>query len=196
MLIERLQRDPSFSLFLDRDGVINRRLPGDYVKSWAEFHFIEEAKTAIARLNNYFLRTIIVTNQQGIGKGLMTKADLKQIHRQMLEDIQKADGTIDGIYYCPELAGASCRKPNTGMAEQAKADFPEIDFQRSVMAGDSLSDMEFGGHLNMINVLIETKAETLRELEHGHFPYPIHYRFSSLAGFADYLEAGMASESQ
>lgn len=196
MLPRQLKQDPSYTLFLDRDGVINRRLPGDYVKLWEEFHFLDGVKEAIARLNQYFIRTIIVTNQQGIGKGLMSETDLEEIHRRMKREIREAGGRIDAIYVCPEIAGAraSCRKPNTGMAEQARTDFPEIDFERSVMVGDSLSDMEFGGHLDMINVLIETKAETLRELEHGHFPYLIHYRFGSLPEFADFLEAGMARQ--
>lgn len=182
--------DSSWTLFLDRDGVINHRLPGAYVKDWAEFRFHEGAPEALAVLKDYFGRVIVVTNQQGIGKGLMNVQEMEAVHRRMLEKIESAGGRIDKIYHCPDLAEEKppCRKPNTGMALQAKSDFQEIDFRHSVMVGDALSDMEFGARLEMINVLIETKREALEQLQHGHFPFRINYRFGDLLDFARFVE--------
>ncbi len=143
-------------MFLDRDGVINTRLIDDYVKSIDEFEFIEGSVEAIAQFTHWFDTIVVVTNQQGIGKDLMSEEDLSDIHAVMLEGIEKEGGRIDAIYHCPMLKHekSNCRKPNPAMGYQAKADFPEIDFTRSVMIGDSISDMEFGAALGMINVFI------------------------------------------
>lgn len=148
--------DKSWTLFLDRDGVINKRLPGDYVKEPAEFEFLPGVLESIAAFSKLFGRIIIVTNQQGIGKGLMTENDLQKVHQHMLSEIEAAGGHIDAVYHCPGLAedDPPCRKSNPGMALQAKEDFPEIDFGKSVMIGDSESDMEFGRRLGMKCILV------------------------------------------
>ena len=156
--------DKSWTLFLDRDGVINRRLLDDYVKRWDEFEFLPGVKEAIAKLSRIFGRVVIVSNQQGIGKGLMTEKDLDHIHSMMVHEIEEAGGRIDAIYHCPELKekNPECRKPKPGMALQAQKDFPEIDFEKSVMIGDSESDIEFGKRLGMLTVF--TKKLTLPEI--------------------------------
>ncbi len=135
-----------WTLFLDRDGVINKRLVGDYVKSVEEFEFLDGSLDAICQFSEIFGVIVIVTNQQGIGKGLMTKDDLNSIHAGMLEQIKKYGGRVDHVFYCPELAADNpeCRKPNTGMGLKAKSMFPQIDFKKSLMLGDSISDMKFG----------------------------------------------------
>ncbi|MBO6517272.1 MAG: HAD family hydrolase [Bacteroidia bacterium] len=151
--------DKSWTLFLDRDGVINKRLIDDYVKSWDEFEFLPGTINAIADFSQWFGVIVVVTNQQGIGKGLMTVDDLQSIHNQMVESIEQGQGRIDGIYFCPDLKHTNpvCRKPQPGMGYQAKEDFPEIDFSKSIMVGDSLSDMEFGRKLGMKNVFISSE---------------------------------------
>ncbi|HTX89120.1 MAG TPA: HAD family hydrolase [Bacteroidales bacterium] len=148
--------DKSWTLFLDRDGVINKRIPGGYVRKWEEFEFIRHAPEAIKLLSQTFGRVLVVSNQQGIGKGIMTEADLEEVHRKMTEHITKAGGRIDRIYHSPFRAeeNSHYRKPNTGMADHAGRDFPGIDFRRSVMAGDSESDMHFGRRMKMTTVLI------------------------------------------
>jgi D-glycero-D-manno-heptose 1,7-bisphosphate phosphatase len=154
------------TLFLDRDGVINRRLPGRYVQEWSEFHFLPGVPETIARLCTHFDRVVVVTNQQGIGKGLMSAEDLHAVHPQMVAAVEKAGGRIDGIYFCPDLASSqdNCRKPAPAMGLWARRDFPEIDFERSVMVGDSLSDMVFGKELGMLTVLITSKEEEAKDL--------------------------------
>ncbi|MCP4552377.1 MAG: HAD family hydrolase [Bacteroidetes bacterium] len=156
----------NWSLFLDRDGVINHRIVDDYVKTLTEFKFIQGVPSAIAGLNKVFGRVFIVTNQQGIGKGLMTETDLKVVHEFMIKEITKVGGAIDQIYFCPELAESNHpdRKPQIGMAIRAKQDFPEIDFAKSIMVGDSISDMEFGINAGMINVLVAAEKSVEQKI--------------------------------
>ncbi|MDD5455830.1 MAG: HAD-IIIA family hydrolase [Candidatus Margulisbacteria bacterium] len=149
----------SWSLFLDRDGVINKKLDNDYVKNWQEFKFLPYVKSSLAQLSQFFKYIIVFSNQQGIGKNLMTSKDLANIHKQMTAAICKAGGRIDKIYFCPHEASRNClcRKPALGMALQAKEDFPDIDFRKSIMVGDSEIDMKFGKGLGSRTVFINKK---------------------------------------
>jgi histidinol-phosphate phosphatase family protein len=149
--------DKNWTLFLDRDGVINKKIDGDYVRNWEQFKFLPNVIEALKILNGIFGKIIIVTNQRGIGRGLMTEKDLNKIHQNMLTIFKKNNIEIDNIYYCPhdyEKEICNCRKPKIGMALKAKEDFPEIDFKKSIMVGDSLSDIEFGNNIGMISFLI------------------------------------------
>lgn len=148
--------DKSWSLFLDRDGVINTRRFNDYVKSWGEFIFLPDVPQTISQLSKVFGRIFVVTNQQGIGKGIMDREILQTIHDKMQAEVSKAGGRIDAIYYCPDLAeaGTNCRKPEIGMAEQAKSDFPDTDFNKSIMVGDSQSDIQFGKNAHMRTIFV------------------------------------------
>lgn len=138
------------TLFLDRDGVVNVWLPGDYVKSWNEFRFNEGFLDFIGRYSNRFRHVLIVTNQRGVGKGVMTLEQLDQIHSRMLEEIARAGGRIDRIYLCTATDDSDhMRKPNTGMAEQAMMDYPDISMERSLMIGDQPSDRSFADNCGM-----------------------------------------------
>lgn len=154
-------------LFLDRDGVINKRLPGAYVSHPDEFEFLPHVPQAIQQFTQLFDRIVVVTNQQGIGKGLMTHDDLAIVHQYMQNELAKYNGKIDKIYYCPELAkdNPTCRKPNTGMGVQAQKDFPEIVFEQSLMVGDSCSDMLFGKRLGMQTAFVTTNPEEWDKLK-------------------------------
>ncbi|MFP4469619.1 MAG: D-glycero-alpha-D-manno-heptose-1,7-bisphosphate 7-phosphatase [Bacteroidales bacterium] len=181
MTLKSLETSKRWTLFLDRDGVINRRLINDYVKTWEEFDFIRGVPGAVSLLSKVFGKVLVVTNQQGIGKGLMSMADLEAIHRNMLDEINAAGGRIDKIYVCPDLEALRpfCRKPRVGMGLQAKIDFPEISFKHSVMCGDSESDMRFGKRLKMKTVLIHPK----NTIALGH-PRLVDFWFTSLKDFA------------
>ncbi len=144
------------ALFLDRDGVINKLLKNDYVKIWEEFEFLPGIIEAIAKWTNQCKYIIIVTNQRGVGRGLMKEEDLNDIHKKMIKVIESKKGKIDKIYYCTDINSSSVnRKPNTGMAKQALNDFPEIDFSKCLMIGDSLTDKEFAEKCNMKFILVE-----------------------------------------
>jgi histidinol-phosphate phosphatase family protein len=157
MQLKDLKIDKTWTLFLDRDGVINLHYPNDYVKNWDEFYFLEGVLDALKSLSKVFKRIIIVTNQQGVGKGLMSTADLQYIHDEMLKEVRKYGGRIHAIYAATDLATndvKQMRKPGNGMAKQAQKDFPEIDFSKSVMVGDSITDMQFGKTVGMVTVFI------------------------------------------
>lgn len=158
--------DKSWTLFLDRDGVVNVENVGSYVTEWSEFHFCEGALEALKTLHELFGRIVVVTNQRGVGRGVMSLDALRDINRHMTEAIAGAGGQIDKIYACTAVADTDHnRKPNVGMGLQAREDFPEIDFRRSVIVGNSLSDMEFGKRLAMHTVFLTTKFAPV-ELPH------------------------------
>lgn len=146
----------SWTLFLDRDGVINVRLIDDYVKNINEFEFLPGVLEAFRIFTEKFGRIIIVTNQQGVGKGLMTLQDVDAVHQFMTKEIENQKGRIDAIYVCPQLKSEpdNFRKPSPRMAYMAQHDFPEIDFEKSIMIGDSNSDIEFGKNAGMFTVLV------------------------------------------
>jgi histidinol-phosphate phosphatase family protein len=180
--LSQIKKD--WTLFLDRDGVINYEKPGDYIYSWSEFVFYEGAREALAGLSRIFGTLIITTNQRGVGKGLMSVDDLEDVHLKMVREIENAGGKIDRIYYCLALENSDpCRKPNPGMAYQAKRDFPDIDFARSIMVGNTLSDMEFGRNAGMYTVhLTTTHPDT--GMPHSN----IDLQYPDLRSFAKALE--------
>ncbi|MCS7036660.1 MAG: HAD family hydrolase [Saprospiraceae bacterium] len=183
---------PEKALFLDRDGVINQRLRGDYVRHPDEFIFEKNALQALRLLAQIFSPIVVVTNQAGIGKGRMTHADVRAVHEKMLAEIGRAGGRIDAVYYCPHRPedGCSCRKPAPGMAYEAQRAFPRIAFAAAWMVGDSYSDMLMGDALGMRTALIAGKEEDATLLEN----FPVTGRFSSLWDFARYCEANMPQD--
>lgn len=150
MSIEQIDYTLYDTLFLDRDGVINVLRPNDYVKSWDEFVFREGILEQLAQWSSRFRHIVIVTNQRGVGRGRMSSEDLDAIHRRMVEVINQHGGRIDHIYVCTAIEDSDeYRKPNIGMALAAQRDFPDIDFSRSLMIGDSLSDELFAMRAGM-----------------------------------------------
>ena len=172
--------DKTWTLFIDRDGVINDEKVGEYVLHWDQFIFSKGVLHSFKKLSEVFGKLIIVTNQRGVGKGLMTKEALDSIHYEMQREVSIAGGHIEKIYFCTDVASTSYhRKPNPGMAFQAKRDFPGIDFSRSIMVGNKPSDMRFGRAAGMFTVFLTTTNPE------QPFPHPdIDLRFSSLAEFA------------
>ena len=147
------------TLFLDRDGVINKKLEGRYVRSWQAFEFMPNALLAIKKLSKRCERIIVVTNQQGIGKGIMTTDDLSLLHQKMQEEIAQNGGKIDEIYFCPHLEkeNCNCRKPGIGMIEKAMYDFPSIDLRNSFLIGDSPSDIEAGERAGIESIKVDNQ---------------------------------------
>ena len=156
MTLKNLNINKTWSLFLDRDGVINKKLENDYVKHWVEFEFLDGVVDALKYLNSVFGHIVVVTNQQGIGKRLYRTEDLEIIHKNMLYEIDYHGGRIDKVYFSPHLEAEKhpSRKPGIGMAMSAKKDFPNIDFSKSIMVGDSMSDMEFARTAGMKTAFI------------------------------------------
>jgi len=179
-MIDLNKIDKTWTLFIDRDGVINHEKKADYIRNWNEFKFQDGVLKALEILNDKFGVIVMVTNQKGVGKGVMTYEDLTVIHQNMIRIIETNNGRVDKIYFCSDLAEDSInRKPNPGMAFQAKNDFPSIDFSKSLMVGNKLSDMGFGRNAGINTVFVATtNPET---------PFPhesIDFRFNDLLDFA------------
>ena len=155
----------SRSLFLDRDGVLNRRIVDSYVTRPEDFDILPGVLEAIALMSKVFKHIFIVTNQQGIGKGLMSEADLKAIHDAFVAQVEQAGGRIDRIYHCPALKEehSFCRKPSIGMAIKARHDYPDIRLKDCVMVGDMAGDMLFGRRAGMTTVLVGSEVHVARE---------------------------------
>ncbi len=150
--------DFSWTLFLDRDGVINRRIMNGYVQKIEDFHFNDGVLDFLKFAHLHFHKIVVVTNQQGVGKGVMSQEDLENIHRFMLNTVINHSGRIDKIYVAANLKDAvdNIRKPLPLMGYQAQQDFPTIDFSKSIMIGDTNSDILFGKKLGMKTVLVKS----------------------------------------
>jgi D-glycero-D-manno-heptose 1,7-bisphosphate phosphatase len=157
MSLNLKQIDKTWTLFLDRDGVINHEKHNDYIHTWEEFVFYEGVKQAITIFSKNFCRVIVITNQRGIGKGVTKIDNLNLIHQNMTAEIKQAGGKIDAVYFCPDVDNNSLnRKPNTGMGLKAQKDFEEIDFSKTIMVGNTLSDMKFGKNLGAYTIFLPT----------------------------------------
>ncbi len=134
-----------------------------------EFEFIDGSIDAIKYLANVFGKIVVVTNQQGIGKRLYRIEDLELIHKNMLYEIAYHGGKIDKVYFSPHLHAENhpTRKPGIGMALNAKQDYPEIDFSKSIIVGDSMSDMEFGRNAGMRTVFISEEKRTDPKIDYN-----------------------------
>jgi histidinol-phosphate phosphatase family protein len=158
--LKSLNIDKSWTLFLDRDGVINIAIAGGYVCKWGQFKFIPSFLKYIRRLSEKFGHIIIVTNQRCIAKRLVSKKGLALMHKNMINAIKKKGGRVNRLYYCPhEIEDrCHCRKPEIGMALKAKKAFKKVNFAKSIMIGDLESDMEFARNAGMIGVLMSSEA--------------------------------------
>src|SRR5690348_12426159 len=151
--------DAGWTLFLDRDGVINVEKYQDYIYHYGEFVFHEGVKDALRYFSTAFKRVIVITNQRGVGRELMTEEELISIHNQMLADVEASGGRIHKIYYCTSTdMEHPNRKPNIGMYHEALKEFPDIDPKRSIMVGNTLGDMQFGRNAGMHTVFVRTTS--------------------------------------
>lgn len=172
-----------YTLFIDRDGVINKEKKGDYIYNWEEFEFLDGVLEALKICNTLFDHILIMTNQRGVGRGLMTRKQLLDIHDKMKQTITSNGGRIDDIYYCIDDGDASPnRKPNPGMGLRAARDYPTIDLKKTFMVGNRMSDMKFARKLEIKSVFVATT--------HPEVPFPnddIDYRFDDFLSFVKAL---------
>ncbi len=184
-MIDLTKIDKTWTLFLDRDGVINEEstTKHEYILKWEEFRFMTGVKEAIKIFTEKFGLIVIATNQRCIGLGLLSEEGLRIILNNMAAEIATAGGKIDGFYFAPDTDRESInRKPQIGMALQAKKDFPSIDFSKSIMVGNRVSDMGFGKNAGMNTVFVATTDPEVVT------PHPlIDLRFDDLISFAKAL---------
>lgn len=173
--------DSSWSLFLDRDGVINHEKENDYIRHWDQFVFYTGVKEAIKKLAEKFGNIFIISNQRGVERGFLTESVLSEIHKNMIQEIEETGGRIDKIYFCTAIDDKHPdRKPNPGMAFRAKKEFPEIDLSKAIMVGNKPGDIMFGHHAGMYSVFIKSTHPELS-------PAGADLVFDSLAEFANAL---------
>jgi len=175
--------DKNWTLFLDRDGVINYEKQNDYIHTWSEFKFYEGVLEAMTIFSKRFKHIVVVTNQRGIGKGVTKEEDVIYLHKKMKESVEKNGGRIDRVYYCRDIDSSSpCRKPNIGMALQAVEDLPTIDLTKAIMIGNTLSDMKFGRNLEIKTVFLPTTRPEVNLKDEN-----IDAVFPSLIAFANHM---------
>jgi D-glycero-D-manno-heptose 1,7-bisphosphate phosphatase len=183
-MIEVKNIDKSWTLFLDRDGVINHEKHMDYIHTWDEFVFYDGVKEAMKVFNGIFGHIVVVTNQKGVGKGVTRAEDLELIHSNMIAAIEAAGGRIDRVYFCTDLEDSSPnRKPNPGMGLQARNDFEAIDLDKAIMIGNTMSDMQFGRNLGIKTIFLPTTRPEVDTTDKR-----IDLVCSSLEAFAGILE--------
>ncbi len=150
------------AVFLDRDGTINKDV--GYPNSYSMLEIFPYSFEALRKINSAGLLAVIVTNQSGVGRGFIEEKNLQDIHRKMILDFAQKKARFDGIYYCPHYAHSespeyrkecSCRKPLTGMAQQAVLDL-NIDTTKSFMIGDKVEDILFGINIKAKPILVLT----------------------------------------
>jgi D-glycero-D-manno-heptose 1,7-bisphosphate phosphatase len=149
-------------VFLDRDGVINRKADGEnYITRWEDFHFLPGVADGIALLNRAGWSVIVISNQRCVAKGLLSIEMLEAMHGRMSEELCAAGAKVDGIYYCPHEkdAACNCRKPAPGMLLAAAKEH-QIDLRCSWMIGDSESDVEAGRRAGCKTAQLVTNPES------------------------------------
>lgn len=157
MGINLAEINKDWTLFIDRDGVINHEKRNDYIHTWSEFLFYDGVLDAFRIFAQTFKYIIVITNQKGVGKGLTKLADLHTIHHNMIAAINDAGGRVDAVYFCEDVDETSPnRKPNPGMGLQAMAHFTDINTNKALMVGNTVSDMQFGRNLAVATIFLST----------------------------------------
>lgn len=149
-------------VFLDRDGVINRKAPeGQYIADWSKFEILPGVESAIAALNHSDRHVIVLTNQRGVALGLYTCQDVEALHSRLQRHLAGHGARIDAFYYCPHDKGqCACRKPKAGLFQQAFRDFPDASPANSLVIGDSISDIEAAHNLGIPAIFIQGDPAT------------------------------------
>jgi len=144
-------------VFIDRDGVINKNLFGDYIKDWEEFEFLPGSLHSLKLLKANGIKVIVVSNQSGVAKGLMTLEQLEDINQNLLKAVRDYGGEIEAIYYCVHNPddNCECRKPKPGLFLKASKDFG-IDLNMTFTVGDYISDIEAGASVGSKTILVRT----------------------------------------
>ncbi len=129
-------------VLVDRDGVINRRMVGGYVTAWEEFQFLPGVLEGLALLARHDVSAIVISNQAGVGKGLLTPAALEIITQSFLREVHQRGGRIRGVYYCPHRPedACDCRKPKPGLIFQAQRRHG-FRLHQTYLIGDSPTDL-------------------------------------------------------
>jgi D-glycero-D-manno-heptose 1,7-bisphosphate phosphatase len=182
---------PRPAVFLDRDGVLNVYLPGAYVRTPDELRLLSGAADAVRRFNDAGFPVYIISNQQGVAKGLMSAEDLSTVDATLHESVRAAGGQIERSYYCPHASAedCDCRKPKAGLLLRAATE-NDIDLAASVFIGDTETDAaaaRAAGVGTFILVLTGKHPDASIADDRTRFPIPPDYVASDLAAAADWF---------
>jgi heptosyltransferase-2 len=152
------------TVFLDRDGTLNYD-PG-YLKIAADLKLLAGVGPALARLKKVGAKLVVVTNQSGVGRGILTLKDLEAIHARLQGLLEQEDVALDAIYFCPHHPddGCRCRKPNVGMVERAVSEL-QLDFRRFYLIGDHARDIQLAHRVGAKSVLLTPAPVDAQSLE-------------------------------
>ena len=156
------------AVFIDRDGTINVNV--EYLDDPEDFKMYPNVAKGIKLLNRSGFKVIVVTNQSGIARGFFSEKTLGRIHQRVRDDLSKKGAFVDAIYYCPHHPndGCNCRKPNTGLFQQAIREL-NIDVKRSFIIGDRMLDIEAGYKIGCKTVLVpENKEKIEKEMKESN----------------------------
>lgn len=155
--LELRNQKQSKIIFIDRDGVINEDVIGDYIKRWEDFHFIPGSLEAMKELSIHGFEIVIISNQAGIGDGAYSESALKDITNKMLEQLKQNSVQVHGVYYClhGKDAGCECRKPKTGLFFQASRKI-QFNPSQTYFIGDKVSDVEAGKKFGLKTLFVLT----------------------------------------
>jgi D-glycero-D-manno-heptose 1,7-bisphosphate phosphatase len=142
-------------VFVDRDGTITEEV--GYLNHISRFRLLLGAAEAIRRLNEAAIPVVVVTNQSGVGRGYFPEELVREVHERMIVELRAKGARLDGVYYCPHVTadGCACRKPNTGMLDQA-ASVLGLDLKRSFVVGDREGDIALAVRAGARGVLVRT----------------------------------------
>ena len=168
-------------ILLDRDGVINRER-ADYVKCWAEFEFLPGVLDSLKRLASLAVPIMVITNQSVIGRKIVGRHVVDEIHRKAKKQIDAAGGRIDGFFLCPHHPDeqCGCRKPQPGLLQQASAFF-DVTLSQSVFVGDAITDYQAAIAAGCQSILVESGRQG-RQL-HSHFSQDDEYNNNNITAF-------------
>ncbi|MFQ5952589.1 MAG: HAD-IIIA family hydrolase [Candidatus Omnitrophota bacterium] len=158
-------------VFIDRDGVINKDPGGwteySYVTRWEDFHFLPGALESLKKLADSGYKSVIISNQQGVGKGYFTKDALEDVTARMLQEIKKSGGSVAGVYYCTHTKeeDCSCRKPKTGLFTKAGKELGIQDFEGKYYIGDTERDIESGKKVGLKTILVISGKSSREDAE-------------------------------
>ena len=144
-------------VFIDRDGVINVDRIGEYITCWEDFHFEKGALAALKKINRLGFKIILISNQAGIGDGVYPETALWDIHEKMMGVFEEEDIVIRSSHFClhGKEAGCSCRKPQTGLFEEAVKGL-DYDPEKTFFIGDKVTDVEAGKRFGIKTIMVRT----------------------------------------
>ena len=157
------------AVFLDRDGLINRQAAlHHYISNPVDFEILPGVPEAIKRLNDAEYLTIMVTNQRGVARGMLTMEQVETVHGYLQSELAKHGAHIDAIYICPHADGeCTCRKPDIDLFLMAEKDF-DIDKSQSWMVGDSDTDVEAGKKYGVRTILTSSLPQAANMILAGY----------------------------